>query len=120
MTYGKIIFNNIKEYTPSWIKTIPYSQTVKPTFTRLPQRVGIMNADPKVKRMWRFLQQNVQYYPWLWQMFLLGISFTWFHIVYDPWLQLYKANNANRTYDYAFKKEKAYQKKKQAEEEGEQ
>lgn len=32
MVYGKILFNNIKEYTPSWIKTVPYSQTTKPTF----------------------------------------------------------------------------------------
>ena len=32
MVYGKLIYNNVKEYTPSWFKTIPYSQTVKPTF----------------------------------------------------------------------------------------
>lgn len=32
MVYGRIIFNNVKEYTPSWIKTIPYSQVTKPTF----------------------------------------------------------------------------------------
>ena len=31
-TYGKILYNNIKEYTPKWFPTIPYSQTVKPTF----------------------------------------------------------------------------------------
>jgi hypothetical protein len=32
MTYGKILYNNIKEYTPKSFKTIPYSQTVKPSF----------------------------------------------------------------------------------------
>lgn len=32
MVYGKILFNNIKEYTPKWYPTIPYSQTVKPVF----------------------------------------------------------------------------------------
>lgn len=32
MVYGKILFNNIKEYTPSFIKTVPYSQTFKPSF----------------------------------------------------------------------------------------
>jgi hypothetical protein len=32
MVYGKILFNNIKEYTPKWFPTIPYSQTVKPVF----------------------------------------------------------------------------------------
>lgn len=32
MVYGKILYNNIKEYTPKWYPTIPYSQTVKPVF----------------------------------------------------------------------------------------
>lgn len=29
MVYGKIFYNNIKEYTPTWMKTIPYSQVTK-------------------------------------------------------------------------------------------
>lgn len=29
MTYGRILFNNIKEYTPSWFRTIPYSQITR-------------------------------------------------------------------------------------------
>jgi hypothetical protein len=32
MVYGKILYNNIKEYTPKWFPTIPYSQTTKPVF----------------------------------------------------------------------------------------
>lgn len=32
MVYGRILYNNIKEYTPKWFGTIPYSQTVKPVF----------------------------------------------------------------------------------------
>jgi hypothetical protein len=28
--YGKIVFNNIKEYTPYWIKTVNYNQCAKP------------------------------------------------------------------------------------------
>lgn len=32
MVYGRILYNNIKEYTPKWYPTIPYSQTVKHTF----------------------------------------------------------------------------------------
>lgn len=32
MVYGRILYNNIKEYTPKFFPTIPYSQTVKPTF----------------------------------------------------------------------------------------
>lgn len=33
MVYGRILYNNIKEYTPKWYPTVPYSQTVKPTFS---------------------------------------------------------------------------------------
>ena len=33
MVYGRILYNNIKEYTPKWYPTIPYSQTVKPVFS---------------------------------------------------------------------------------------
>lgn len=32
MVYGRILYNNIKEYTPKWFPTIPYSQTVKHTY----------------------------------------------------------------------------------------
>jgi hypothetical protein len=32
MVYGRILYNNIKEYTPKWFPTIPYSQTTKPVF----------------------------------------------------------------------------------------
>ena len=32
MVYGRILYNSIKEYTPKWYPTIPYSQTTKPVF----------------------------------------------------------------------------------------
>ena len=35
MVYGRILYNNIKEYTPKWFKTVPYAQTTKPTFGRI-------------------------------------------------------------------------------------
>lgn len=27
--YNRILYNSIKEYTPHWMKTIPYNQTAK-------------------------------------------------------------------------------------------
>lgn len=36
MVYGRILYNSIKEYTPKFFPTIPYSQTVKPVFGRFP------------------------------------------------------------------------------------
>ena len=32
MVYGRILYNNIREYTPKSFPTIPYSQTTKPVF----------------------------------------------------------------------------------------
>ena len=32
MVYGRILYNNLKEYTPKNFLTIPFSQTVKPVF----------------------------------------------------------------------------------------
>lgn len=32
MVYGRILYNSIKEYTPKFFPTIPYSQTTKPVF----------------------------------------------------------------------------------------
>ena len=34
MVYTRLLFNNIKEYTPNFIKTIPYAQITKPVFGR--------------------------------------------------------------------------------------
>ncbi len=87
MVYGKILFNNIKEYTPSFIKTIPYSQTTKPSFgnflsdflnkiieifrlVRKAQIISRFGADPKVKRAYKWIQMNVQKNPTLWQCFI--------------------------------------------------
>jgi len=35
MVFNRILFNNIKEYTPSWIKTIPHSQVTRPILSNL-------------------------------------------------------------------------------------
>lgn len=32
MVYSRILFNNIKEYTPTWMKTIPHRAAVRPNF----------------------------------------------------------------------------------------
>jgi len=32
MVYGRILYNSIREYTPKFFPTVPYSQTVKPLF----------------------------------------------------------------------------------------
>jgi len=55
MVYTRLLFNNIKEYTPSFIKTVPYSQVTKPVFGKGRQVQSRMMADPKVKRLLKFI-----------------------------------------------------------------
>jgi len=32
MVYGRILYNSIREYTPRFFPTVPFSQTTKPVF----------------------------------------------------------------------------------------
>lgn len=114
MVYGRLIYNNCKDYTPSWIKTLPYQQAVRPTFgikssnhaVRQPQVVSKFNADPKVKAAWKFLQRNVQVNPWVWQLLIFASitlinyvdAFAIFSVCYYPWLWVYQANNTHVYY----------------------
>ena len=116
--YGRILYNNIKEYTPKWFPTIPYSQTVKPTFSnfllieaRGPQMVSAFNAAPATKKTWRFFAATVQANSWAYQILIFGIAFFLFHSFYDPFLYFYIANNKHRTYEAAMVKERAHKKK---------
>jgi hypothetical protein len=63
--YGKIVFNNVKEFTPSWIKTVPYSKCARPILKTGVQKVSPLNADPKMKRFWRAFQM-ITHKPALW------------------------------------------------------
>ncbi|CAK79841.1 unnamed protein product (macronuclear) [Paramecium tetraurelia] len=117
MVYGRLIYNNVKDYTPQWFKTIPYQQTVKPTFVRKPQVVSRLNSDPKVKALWRFLGRNVADNPWAWQVYIFANSFVIFGLCYYPWLWVYQFNNKKRTIDYALQQEKEWKAKQAAAEE---
>lgn len=101
MVYGRILYNNIKEYTPKWFKTVPYGQTARPTFSIIPslfvargkQVESALNSKAPVKNFWRLFGRTVQANPWMWQVFIFAIAFGWFHIVYDPFLTFYRLNN---------------------------
>lgn len=54
MVYGKILYNSIKEYTPKWYPTIPYSQTVKPVFGIT---ILIQEENPKLHGVLIIVQQ---------------------------------------------------------------
>ncbi len=68
--YGKIVFNNVKEFTPSWIKTVQYSQCAKPTLTTGTQRISKWVACPRTKAFIRMFQENVCARPAIWQAYI--------------------------------------------------
>ena len=34
MVFTRILFNNIKEYTPTWMKTVPHRATMRQNFSK--------------------------------------------------------------------------------------
>mmetsp|Transcript_63682 Transcript_63682/g.88514 ORF Transcript_63682/g.88514 Transcript_63682/m.88514 type:complete len:121 (-) Transcript_63682:194-556(-) len=110
MVYGRILYNNIKEYTPSWFKTIPYSQATKPAIGYQPRAYGNFTADPKVKGLFRLFKDYVQKNTTNYQLYLFANVFVIYHVCFVPLLTLYRANNQHRTLDYAIAQEKAYKK----------
>mmetsp|Transcript_64503 Transcript_64503/g.74985 ORF Transcript_64503/g.74985 Transcript_64503/m.74985 type:complete len:117 (-) Transcript_64503:194-544(-) len=116
MVYTRILYNNIKEYTPNFMKTIPYAQTVKPVLGKRPQIVSKFNADPKVKAFWQWFGHNVRKQPVVWQSFILGCTFLYTSVCYWPWLKIYQSHNKKRSLDYAIAKEKEFKRTQQTEE----
>jgi hypothetical protein len=56
--------------------------------------------------------RHVQKNPWAWQMLIFLIAYGWFHLVYDPFLWIYRANNKHvsiqftqRTLEYTLTKD---------------
>ena len=119
MVYGRILYNNIKEYTPKWYPTIPYSQTVKPTFSnfmtyfieRSAQVVSTFNSSPTTKAGWKLFARVFQQNSWMWQIFIFSTAFVMYYSIYTPLVAIYQSNNKHRTYDAAITKEKAHKKK---------
>ncbi|KAM3134203.1 hypothetical protein pb186bvf_013721 [Paramecium bursaria] len=117
MVYSRLIKNTVKEYTPTWFKTLPYQQSTKPTFQRSPQIVSNFNSKVSTKAFWRFVQRNIQAYPWVWQLLIFANGFIVFSLCYYPWVWAYQFNNKRRSLDYALEQEKQYKASKPQEEE---
>ena len=119
MVYTRILFNNIKESTPNFFKTIPYSQTVKPVLGRKPQVGWKMIKDPLTIRAMLAFKRYVINNSVNYQIFLFFVTFSVTSAFFYPALWMYQSNNRHRQLDVAIAKEKEYQRKKALEEEEE-
>jgi hypothetical protein len=74
-------------------------------------------ADPKVKRLLKFIQANIQKSPHLWHVWIFASKFTnqdafiFTAICYYPWRWVYSYNNRERSYEVAYKREMAHKEK---------
>lgn len=117
------MFNNIKESTPNFMKTIAYSQTVKPVLGRRPQVSWRMTRDPSFIRMMRWIHRKVICNTLNYQLLFIGVAYAVFAGFFYPSLWAYQANNRHRQLDFALLKENEYKRQKElaeaADEEGE-
>merc|ERR1711976_218579 len=106
MVYGRILFNNIREYTPLWFRTIPYSRIHKPTLARQPY-MGPAFLQ-KNRRAILFFQKWIQKNTTNYQIFCFFLAFGMTQVFWRPLLYAYQSNNVHRGLDAALKREKAY------------
>jgi hypothetical protein len=90
-----------------------------PDSGRKPQVVSNFNANPNVKKAWRGFNFVFMRQTWMFQVFIVFCAFASFHLVYDPYLMIYRSNNTHRTYQAAIKKERAHKQKLREQEEAE-
>ena len=117
MVYCRILFNNIKESTPNFIKTIAYSQTVKPILGRKPQVAWKMTKDPKYINMMKWIHRNIMCKTVNYQIFFFAVTYGITAVFFYPALWMYQSNNRHRQLDYVLVKENEFKRLKALEEE---
>jgi hypothetical protein len=119
MVYTRILFNNIKEYTPNFLRTVPYSACVKPTLGYKKDVTYKMFKDPATIRLYARIKKHILDDGPNYHIFFFMCTFLVTSAIFYPMLYIYQSTNAHRQLDYVLAKEKAYKAKKAAEEEAE-
>ena len=117
MVYYRIIFNSVREYTPDFIKTVPYSQCVKPALGRKAPVVWKAFKDPQTIRMMRFFKRTVFENRVVYHIFFFFVVMAFTKLMWMPMLWIYQTNNRHRQLDVVLKKEAEYKARMEAEEE---
>ena len=118
MVYTRLLFNNIKEFTPNFMKTVPYNKCVRPQLGRKPQVGWKAFKDPRTIRLMRIFKRYIIDDSAYYQLFFFGVVFTMTSVFFFPALWVYQSNNRHRQLSAAVQRERAYKKRK-AEEEAE-
>ena len=119
MAFGKLLFNNFKEYTPHYMKTVPFARTVKPVLGRGKPVGYALNKTKSMMAIYRGIDKVFMSTPAGWNILLFLMTYGLTALFFVPAVTLYRQNNAHRTLDVAIARERAYMAKKAAEEEDE-
>ena len=119
MAYGRLLFNNIKEYTPHFIKTVPFARTVKPVLGRGQQVSYRLNRTRSVIGMYKTIDRVFMSTPAGWNLLIFLMTFGLSSLFFFPALSVYQSNNAHRQLSVALAKEKAYKKMMEEEDDDE-
>ena len=119
MAYGKLLFNNFKEYTPHYMKTVPFARTVKPVLGRGKPVGYALNKTKSMMAIYRAIDKVFMSTPAGWNILLFGLTYGLTALFFVPVVTLYRRNNAHRSLDRAIERERVYLAKKKAEEDEE-
>lgn len=101
MTITKLLFNNIKQFTPKCFKTIPAKMTVQPYFDKGKNIAWKMNQSPFAQSLWRWFNRTFYFHMHMQFVLYFLAMYTITECVWQPWLRIYQANNKHRQLDVA-------------------
>ena len=106
-----MLFNNIKEYTPKIIKTIPFERTVPQHFARKANKTWAISQSRSTNFVCKLILKHL-YGTVPGQVLLYGgTTYALTSLVWLPMKGMYQRNNRHRQLDVAIRKEKEYQAK---------
>jgi hypothetical protein len=117
--FNRILFNNIKEYTPLWIKTVPTKYAFKPNTSQAFLEGKRQSYSKGTAAFLRLFRKYVAKIPVAFQCFMFFTSFSLTYAYFLPWLWWYQARNQHRRAELVWAKVDEIKKKRKEQEEAE-
>lgn len=117
--FNRILFNNIKEYTPLWIKTVPTKYAFKANLSPAFLESKRQSYSKGTAIFLRLFRRYVAKVPVAYQSFLFLTTFCLTYGYFTPWLWWYQARNKHRSAELVWAKVDEIKKRKKAEEDAE-
>lgn len=96
MVFNRILFNNIREYTPLWIKTVPTKYSFKANTSQAFLNSKRQSYSSGSASFLRIFRKYVAKVPVSYQCFIFFCAFVSTYGYFTPLLWLYQSNNKHR------------------------